>query len=96
MTVAMTGDYGEYEEIGGERRRRRGGVLVPAVTLLVGLGLVSLGVLTARSLLSPLGKLPPPHTPDPKWDPEPSKSVLGRYNYAAVSVDSIPCAKIGK
>ena len=43
-----------------------------------------------------LGKLPPPHTPDPKWDPEPSQSVLGEFNYAAVSVDSIPCAKIGK
>ena len=43
-----------------------------------------------------LGHPPPPDTPDPKWDPEPSKSVLGRYNYAAVSVDSIPCAKIGK
>ena len=43
-----------------------------------------------------LGKLPPLHTPDPKWDPEPSQSVLGEFNYAAVSVDSIPCAKIGK
>ena len=76
MTVAMTGDFGEYEEIGGERRTRRGGVLVTALTLLVGLGLVSLGVLTAQSLHSPLGRLPPPHTPDPKWDPEPSQWPL--------------------
>ena len=43
-----------------------------------------------------LGKLPPPNTPDPKWDPEPSDSELGLFDYAAVSVDSIPCAKIGK
>ena len=43
-----------------------------------------------------LGKLPPPNTPDPKWDPEPSESDLGLFDYAAVSVDSIPCAKIGK
>jgi len=43
-----------------------------------------------------LGKLPPPNTPDPKVDPEPSASIKGQYEYAAVSVDSIPCAKIGK
>ena len=55
-----------------------------------------------------LGHLPPPDTPDPKvilmvWfeifhqvDPGPSPSRLGVYQYAAVSVDSIPCAKIGK
>ena len=43
-----------------------------------------------------LGHLPPPDTPDPKVDPEPSSSLLGKYEYAAVSVDSIPCAKIGK
>jgi len=43
-----------------------------------------------------LGKLPPPDTPDPKVDPGPSESRLGKYEYAAVSVDSIPCAKIGK
>ena len=43
-----------------------------------------------------LGKLPPPITPDPKWDPEASDSELGLFDYAAVSVDSIPCAKIGK
>ena len=42
------------------------------------------------------GKLPPPDTPDPKWDPEPSDSKLGLFDYAAVSVDSIPCAKVGK
>ena len=41
-------------------------------------------------------KLPPPDTPDPKWDPEPSDSKLGLFDYAAVSVDSIPCAKVGK
>ena len=41
-------------------------------------------------------RLPPPDTPDPKWDPEPSQSELGRFDYAAVSVDSIPCSKIGK
>ena len=41
-------------------------------------------------------RLPPPHTPDPKWDPEPSQSELGRFNYAAVAVDSIPCSRIGK
>jgi hypothetical protein len=55
---------------------------------------------------APLGHLPPPDTPDPKVtvpaaaslqvDPGPSPSRLGRYQYAAVSVDSIPCAKIGK
>eukprot|EP00092_Neocalanus_flemingeri_P032577 GFUD01035433.1.p1 GENE.GFUD01035433.1~~GFUD01035433.1.p1 ORF type:complete len:688 (+),score=179.86 GFUD01035433.1:54-2066(+) len=45
---------------------------------------------------SRLGHLPPPDTPDPKVDPEPSESKLGSYEYAAVSVDSIPCAKIGK
>ena len=43
-----------------------------------------------------VGGLPPPDTPDPKWDPEPSESELGLFDYAAVSVDSIPCAKIGK
>ena len=43
-----------------------------------------------------LGKLPPPNTPDPKWDPEASDSELGVFDYAAISVDSIPCAKIGK
>jgi len=43
-----------------------------------------------------LGHLPPPDTPDPKWDPEESDSELGLFDYAAVSVDSIPCAKIGK
>ena len=43
-----------------------------------------------------LGHPPPPDTPDPKWDPEPSPSKLGLFDYAAVSVDSIPCAKIGK
>ena len=43
-----------------------------------------------------VGGLPPPDTPDPKWDPEPSDSELGLFDYAAVSVDSIPCAKIGK
>lgn len=43
-----------------------------------------------------LGHLPPPDTPDPKVDPPASPSRLGRYQYAAVSVDSIPCAKIGK
>ena len=43
-----------------------------------------------------LGKLPPPNTPDPKWDPEPSDSDLGLFDYAAISVDSIPCATIGK
>ena len=43
-----------------------------------------------------VGGLPPPNTPDPKWDPEPSDSELGLFDYAAVSVDSIPCAKIGK
>ena len=55
------------------------------------------------------GHLPPPDTPDPKvratkqlnfkWfqvDPGPSGSRMGVYQYAAVSVDSIPCAKIGK
>ena len=45
---------------------------------------------------SRLGHLPPPDTPDPKVDPEPSTSRMGKYAYAAVSVDSIPCAKIGK
>ena len=45
---------------------------------------------------SRLGHLPPPDTPDPKVDPEPSPSLMGQYGYAAVSVDSIPCAKIGK
>ena len=53
-------------------------------------------VLTTGGGWGSLGKLPPPHTPDPKWDPEPSQSVLGQFDYAAVSVDSIPCAKIGK
>ena len=43
-----------------------------------------------------VGGLPPPDTPDPKWDPEPSDSELGLFDYAAVSVDSIPCAKVGK
>ena len=43
-----------------------------------------------------VGGLPPPNTPDSKWDPEPSDSELGLFDYAAVSVDSIPCAKIGK
>ena len=43
-----------------------------------------------------LGHLPPPDTPDPKVDPGPSPSLMGKYEYAAVSVDSIPCAKIGK
>jgi hypothetical protein len=43
-----------------------------------------------------VGGLPPPDTPDPKWDPEPSDSELGLFDYAAVSVDSIPCAGIGK
>ena len=43
-----------------------------------------------------VGHPPPPDTPDPKWDPEPSPSKLGLFDYAAVSVDSIPCAKIGK
>ena len=43
-----------------------------------------------------VGGLPPPDTPDPKWDPQPSESELGLFDYAAVSVDSIPCAKIGK
>ena len=50
----------------------------------------------SRSGQPGLGKLPPPNTPDPKWDPEPSDSDLGLFDYAAVSVDSIPCAKIGK
>lgn len=45
---------------------------------------------------SRLGHLPPPDTPDPKVDPGPSPSLMGQYGYAAVSVDSIPCAKIGK
>lgn len=45
---------------------------------------------------SRLGHLPPPDTPDPKVDPGPSPSLMGSYEYAAVSVDSIPCAKIGK
>ena len=45
---------------------------------------------------SRLGHLPPPDTPDPKVDPEPSESKMGKFDYAAVSVDSIPCAKIGK
>lgn len=45
---------------------------------------------------SGLGHLPPPNTPDPKVDPEPSPSKKGQFEYAAVSVDSIPCAKIGK
>jgi len=40
--------------------------------------------------------LPPPDTPDPQVDPEPSESELGLFEYAAVSVDSIPCAKVGK
>jgi gamma-glutamyltranspeptidase/glutathione hydrolase/leukotriene-C4 hydrolase len=40
--------------------------------------------------------LPPPDTPDPQVDPPPSESRMGKYEYAAVSVDSIPCAKIGK
>jgi len=40
--------------------------------------------------------LPPPNTPDPQVDPPPSESVMGRYEYAAVSVDSIPCATVGK
>ena len=31
-----------------------------------------------------------------KVDPGPSGSRMGVYQYAAVSVDSIPCAKIGK
>ena len=46
--------------------------------------------------LGQVGHPPPPDTPDPKWDPEPSPSKLGLFDYAAVSVDSIPCAKIGK
>lgn len=45
---------------------------------------------------SKLGGLPPPDTPDPKVDPEPSSSKMGDFEYAAVSVDSIPCASIGK
>ncbi|XP_023328042.1 glutathione hydrolase 2 isoform X3 [Eurytemora carolleeae] len=40
--------------------------------------------------------LPPPNTPDPQVDPEPSESIKGEFEYGAVSVDSIPCAKIGK
>jgi len=40
--------------------------------------------------------LPPPNTPDPQVDPPPSESLMGRYEYAAVSVDSIPCATVGK
>jgi len=40
--------------------------------------------------------LPPPDTPDPQVDPEPSESEMGVFEYAAVSVDSIPCAKVGK
>ena len=96
----MAWDYGAYDQIGGERRTG-GGVLVSVLSVLLGLGLLSLGALIALSLLpssegGSLGKLPPPHTPDPKWDPEPSQSLLGEYSYAAVSVDSIPCAKIGK
>jgi len=43
-----------------------------------------------------VGGLPPPDTPDPQVDPEPSASVLGKFEYAAVSVDSIPCATVGK
>jgi len=40
--------------------------------------------------------LPPPDTPDPQVDPPPSESDMGVFDYAAVSVDSIPCATIGK
>ena len=33
----------------------------------------------------------------PQWNPDPSDSaVLGLYDFAAVSVDSKPCAKVGK
>jgi len=45
---------------------------------------------------STFGRLPPPDTPDPKVDPGPSDSLLGKFEYGAVSVDSIPCATIGK
>jgi len=45
---------------------------------------------------SHLGGLPPPDTPDPKVDPGPSPSKMGKFEYAAVSVDSIPCATVGK
>ena len=32
----------------------------------------------------------------PQENPDPSESILGLYDYAAVAVDSKPCAKIGK
>ena len=82
------------------------------LSLLVVLGLLTLTVLSLTSGLTEdavvevrltsgggwgrLGRLVPPDTPDPKWDPEPSQSELGRFDYAAVSVDSIPCSRIGK
>lgn len=42
------------------------------------------------------GAHPPPDTIDPQVDPPPSESRKGNFQYAAVSVDSIPCAKVGK
>ena len=101
-----------YEEIGGERAggggegRRVWRLVVTLLSLLVVLGLLAFTILSLTShqdrvvlrMTSGGGwaRLPPPHTPDPKWDPEPSPSELGRFDYAAVSVDSIPCSKIGK
>ena len=87
-------------------------LVVTGLSLLVVLGLLTLTVLSLTSGLTEdavvevrltsgggwgrLGRLVPPDTPDPKWDPEPSQSKLGRFDYAAVSVDSIPCSTIGK
>jgi len=67
-------------------------------TLFSGLSLVNASKSDVDDVLfsSSLGHLPPPDTPDPKVDPGPSGSRMGVYQYAAVSVDSIPCAKIGK
>ena len=85
-------------------------MVVMVVSLVTVLGLLTFTVisLTSRLLTEDAvvevvltsgggwARLPPPHTPDPKWDPEPSQSELGRFNYAAVAVDSIPCSRIGK
>ena len=100
---------GKTEGGGGGGGRAVGRLVVTVLSLVVVLGLLAFTVLSLSSGLAREDEvvvlmtsgggwagLPPPHTPDPKWDPKPSQSQLGRFDYAAVAVDSIPCSKIGK